>query len=85
MCGWVFRGIMQDMALATRQALCQIFYPILMYGRANFAKPTCYKIFCLNRAAFLPTFINSIMFAESLPKSLVQGKNTQHRNFQAKK
>lgn len=62
------------MALATRQGLCQIFYPILMYSRAKFAKPTCYKIFFLNRAAFLPTFINSIMFAESLPKSLVQGK-----------
>lgn len=59
-----------------------------MYGRAKFSIPTCYEIYFLDRATFLPILIcknNGILFAESLPKRSAQGNNIQHRKFQARK
>lgn len=56
-CGWTFIGILRDMSLATRQGVCQMLYPTLMYGRAKFSKPTCYKIVFLDSATFLPILI----------------------------
>lgn len=87
-CGWTFIAILQDVSLATRQGPCQMLYPILMYGTATFSKPTCYEIFFLDRATFLPILVykkNGTMFAESLPKRSAQGNNIQHRKFQPKK
>lgn len=87
-CRWTSIGILQDMSLAMKQGPCQMLYPILIHGTAKFSKPTCYQIFFLDRATFLPTLVykkNEITFAESPPERSAQGNNIQHRKFQAKK